>query len=89
MYIEVDYTPLDLETHLNKEGYSVLLTKSQEAVQELLEELSESNAEQATVFMNGEDDPIVLVLSKSKLTSEALLYLQAICNKFLTTEETQ
>ena len=89
MYIEVDYTPLDLETPLNKEGYSVLLTKSQEAVQELLEELSESNAEQATVFMNGEDDPIVLVLSKSKLTSEALLYLQAICNKFLTTEETQ
>ncbi len=89
MYIEVDYTPLDLETPLNKDGYSVIATKSQEAVRELLEALSETSIEQATVFMDGEDNPLVLVLSKSKLTSEALLYLQAICNKFLTTGETQ
>lgn len=89
MYIEVDYTPADLDTPLNKEGYSVLLTKSQEAVEKVLEELSGCSIEQATIFMNGEDNPFVLVLSKSKLTPEAILYLQAVCNKFLTTEETQ
>ncbi len=88
MYIEVDYTPADLDTPLNKQGYSVLLTKSQEAVQELLEALSESNVEQATMFTN-EDAPLVLVLSKSRLSAETLLHLQTICNKFLTTEETQ